>query len=74
MINHVVYSKALYNRSQHELSLRELNLIAAQKILKKRSQREVMDAYLSVGGIPEYLLKLKKESSVLITKLYFSLD
>lgn len=67
MINHVAHSKALYNRSQYELSLKEFNLLEAKKMLKKDSNREVMDAYLTVGGIPAYLLYLKKDSSVLLS-------
>ncbi len=55
MINCVVKSKALHNRSQYELPLKELNLIEASAMLKNYSQNEVFDAYLTLGGIPEYL-------------------
>lgn len=64
MIDHVVHSKALYNRSQHEFYLKEFNLVEAQLFLKKRSPKEVMDAYLTVGGLPEYLKWVNTESSV----------
>ncbi len=67
MIKKVVHSKALYNRSQHELYLRELNLLETKAILGNRSEQEVMDAYLTVGGIPEYLLRLNQNSSVLLS-------
>ena len=67
MINHVTHSKALYNRSQHELFLKEFNLLETKAMLKKDSNREVMDAYLTVGGIPEYLLYLKKDSSTFLS-------
>ncbi len=67
MIEHIIESKALHNRSQHELLLRELNLIDAQKMLPRSSKREVLDAYLTVGGIPEYLKRLNKESSVFVS-------
>lgn len=66
MINKVVKSRALYNRSQYEFPLRELNLAEAQAILSSHSQREVFDAYLSIGGIPEYLLRLKNKTSIYI--------
>jgi len=64
MINHVLHSKALYNRSQYEMPLREFTISETALILKGRSKREVMDAYLTVGGVPDYLKRLNKESSV----------
>ncbi len=66
MLKYVVHSKALYNRSQYEFNLKEFTLIEAKELLGKRSNREVMDAYLSVGGLPEYLKKVGKESSVFL--------
>ena len=64
MINEVVKSRALYNRSQYELPLRELNLVEAQALLSSRSQNETLDAFLTVGGMPEYLQRLKRNHSV----------
>ncbi len=64
MQNQVVHSKALYNRSIYELNLREFSLNETQTLLGNRSHREVMDAYLTVGGIPEYLKRVNKYSSV----------
>lgn len=64
MVNHVIHSKSLYNRSQHELHLKEFNLSEVAAYLSNRSLREVMDAYLTVGGIPEYLKWCKTSSSV----------
>jgi uncharacterized protein len=67
IINKVLHSKALYNRSQHEIPLQEFPLGDIKKFLKKkRSYREVMDAMLAVGGIPEYLKYLDKESSIFL--------
>lgn len=66
MQNQVIHSKALYNRSIYEMNLREFSLNEAQKFLENRSHREVMDAYLTVGGIPEYLKRIKKHSSIQI--------
>ena len=66
MQNQVVHSKALYNRSIYELNLREFSLNEAQKLLEGRSHREIMDAYLTVGGIPEYLKRINKHSSIQI--------
>jgi len=67
MLNEVLRSKALYNRSIYELPLKELKLIDAGKILKNRPAKDVMDAYLTTGGIPEYLKRLTKQSSVFLS-------
>jgi AAA+ ATPase superfamily predicted ATPase len=67
IINHIIHSKSLYNRSQYELPITEFNLKETQQFLNKTSQREVMDAYLTIGGIPEYLKWLKKDSSVFLS-------
>ncbi len=67
MINHVVHSEALYNRSQYELHLQEMSPIEAQALLTKFSAKDAFRAYLTVGGIPEYLLKLNVNSSVLLS-------
>lgn len=64
IVNHVILSKSLYNRSQHELHLKEFGLDETKQFLTPRSHREVMDAYLTVGGIPEYLRWCKNSSSV----------
>jgi hypothetical protein len=66
MINQVLHSKALYNRSSHEILLNEFSLSETRQFLKNRSEREVMDAYLTVGGVPEYLKWINKESSVFL--------
>ncbi len=67
MIDQVVHSKALYNRSQHEFHLKELNIIEAKQFLKSRGQREIFEAYLTVGGIPEYLNWVNTNSSVFLS-------
>lgn len=64
---HILRSRALYNRSQYEIPLKEFNLSEARLFLKKRSDREIMDAYLTVGGIPEYLKRLNQDSSVFLS-------
>jgi AAA+ ATPase superfamily predicted ATPase len=64
MINQVIHSKSLYNRSQHELHLKEFSLHETAEYLFNKSHREVMDAYLTVGGIPEYLKWCKTSSSI----------
>lgn len=67
IINKVLHSKALYNRSQHEIPLQEFSPQETKMFLgESRSTREVMDAYLTVGGIPEYLKYVNSESSVFL--------
>ena len=67
IINQVIHSKSLYNRSQHELHLGEFSLSETAQYLSTRSKREVLDAYLTIGGIPEYLKQCKTSSSVFLS-------
>lgn len=59
--------KALCNKSQYGFHLKEFNLFEIKKFLKKRSNKEILDAYLTVGGVPEYLKWVTKESSVFLS-------
>lgn len=65
MIKKVIKSKALYNRSQYQIHLHEFTIQDAKLFLAKRSLSsfELMDIYLSVGGLPEYLNYLKPYAS-----------
>lgn len=75
MISKVVRSKALYNRSQHIVPLNEFSLKEVSDFFNnKKSHLEVMDAVLSVGGIPEYLSYLRKDSSVYLSLCKNSFD
>lgn len=67
MLTHVVKSRSLYNRSQYEIPLKPFDLRETKEFLEKRSNREVLEAYLVVGGIPEYLNWINKESSVFLS-------
>lgn len=66
MINQVINSQALYNRSLYKLHLQAFSIAETKEFLPDISKHEVIQAYLSVGGIPEYLKYLKKSSSVFI--------
>ena len=66
MLKEVVHSKALYNRSQHEFHLKELSVIEVRQFLKRRSDREALDLYLTLGGVPEYLKWVSKGSSIFL--------
>lgn len=64
MINQVVHSKALYNRSTYEINLQPFSLLEAKEFLVKRSHRELMNAYLTIGGVPEYLKRINQYTSI----------
>lgn len=66
MINEVIHSKALYNRPMNEIHLKEFSLSETISYLPKRAPRDVMDAYLTIGGIPEYLKRISKHSSLFL--------
>lgn len=68
VISKILHSKALYNRSQYELPLKEFSLDEVWSFLgKKKSFREVLEAYLTVGGVPEYLKYLRTGPSVFLS-------
>jgi hypothetical protein len=65
LINSVMRSRALHNRSQYEFPIGELPFSEARQLMGgNRSQFELLDGYLTVGGVPEYCNKLASSSSV----------
>ena len=67
MVGKVLRSKALHNRSQYELAVKPLPFSDAKRLLpKQRTTRDAFDAYLLVGGIPEYLNRIAPQSSMLL--------
>jgi AAA+ ATPase superfamily predicted ATPase len=66
-LTHVIRSKALYNRTSLELHVEPLPLCDAHQLLPKTSMRSFFDAYLTVGGIPVYLERLHRKSSVFLS-------
>ncbi len=63
MVNKVVKSKALYGRSQNEIHLEPFTLKETVEYFGPGySLQSVMDSYLSVGGIPEYLSYLRQSN------------
>jgi len=68
MINEVLKSKALYNRSQYELHLQPFSLNETREFIGEGySYEQALDAHLFVGGIPEYLKYIKQDKSVLLS-------
>ena len=66
MINKVLHSKSLYGRSINEIHLQEFSLKEVALFFQDRSYWEVLTAYLVIGGIPEYLKRIKKANSILL--------
>ncbi len=65
MVNKVLKSKALYGRSQHELHIEPFTLDESIEYFgNSYSLNAVMDGYLSIGGIPEYLAYLRQSKSI----------
>ncbi len=68
MIKQVVHSKALYNRSLHEIHLQPFTLQETASFFPTHvSKQEKVDAHLLVGGIPEYLNQLRNKSSIYLS-------
>ncbi len=61
----VMADKALYARSVHEIHLREFSPIEIREYMGA-GPREAMLAQLTVGGVPEYLRRLKAAPSVFL--------
>lgn len=53
-------------RFQPRLRVKELTIFETKELLKKRSNKEVFDAYLTVGGIPERLQCISQEASIFL--------
>lgn len=65
MLNKIIQSKALYNRSQHILTVNPFTIEETQMFLGgSYSKISIMDAYLTLGGIPEYLKYLQNTKSL----------
>ena len=62
-VTKVLRSKALYNRSIDEFRIEEFPINQITGFVKNRSVKELFNHYLLVGGIPQYLKLLAKESS-----------
>lgn len=65
MVNSVITSKALYNRSQWVIHLNPFSFSETKEyIQKERPLQELMDLYLTVGGVPEYLKYFNTSGSI----------
>jgi AAA+ ATPase superfamily predicted ATPase len=64
ILNQIIGDKALYSRSINDFHIRPFSLIEAKSFFKKAGNREVMQAYLTIGGVPEYLKAIRTSSSL----------
>jgi AAA+ ATPase superfamily predicted ATPase len=65
VVNKIIKSKSLHNRTLHRIHLKEFSIQETKEFIGRKNigNQELMDTYLTVGGIPEYLKYIKKESS-----------
>jgi AAA+ ATPase superfamily predicted ATPase len=65
IIDSIISSQALYNRSQFIIHLQPFSFNEVCRYFKnQRANFEMMDLLLSVGGVPEYLRYFKNKNSV----------
>lgn len=65
IVKKVLKSKALYGRVDKEIHLKPLSIKeTAQIIGKMHSKRELLETYFVFGGIPQYLIELKHNKSL----------
>jgi hypothetical protein len=70
MKNGVIKSRSLYARSMHEVFLQPFNIVETKEFLGlDREDISVLDCYLAVGGIPEYLKYFKAEKRTTVATL-----
>jgi uncharacterized protein len=67
LVKKVLKSKALYGRVDLEIHLEPLSYSEIKEgFLNKRSHRESLEAYMTVGGVPRYLELFNDKLSVLL--------
>jgi hypothetical protein len=59
IIKNLIADRALYGRVQEEFFLKPFELGEIAEFLPKLGKKEIMTAQLCVGGIPEYLGRVK---------------
>lgn len=81
MINHIINDKGgLHNRITHEIHLHPFSLKETELLLQNNEfqwdRKQVLYAYMAMGGIPYYLCMLRKDESFAqnIDRLFFSED
>lgn len=76
MTSRVIKSNALYGRTEVIIHLTEFKLSESRALLNAKSEEEVLDAHMVVGGVPLYLNLLATKSSVQlgVNELAFTKD
>jgi len=75
LVKKVIRSKSLYGRIDLEINLNQLSLSEISNIFQpKRSLRDIVELYMAVGGVPQYLKKIEPAASVRanLETLFFS--
>jgi AAA+ ATPase superfamily predicted ATPase len=65
LVRKVLHSKALYGRIHLEIHLKPLELPDVVSLMGKRSLHEVVDLYMALGGVPQYLEMVDAAKSTL---------
>lgn len=64
IIKHVIKSTALYGRVDVEINLKPFSISEVSSFFKNRyNKQEIIDIYMTFGGIPQYLLELETDKS-----------
>lgn len=66
MVNKVIKSKAIYGRIELIIHLKPFKLATTRKFLSQKSEEEVLQAQMLVGGIPGYLNLFKNKNSIFL--------
>jgi AAA+ ATPase superfamily predicted ATPase len=66
LVKKVVHSKALYGRIHLEIDLQPMEIRDVAEFFPKRSLREVIELYMALGGIPQYLELVDPARSTLL--------
>lgn len=66
MIKKVIHSKAFFGRIETVLHIRPFELNETMQMLPNHNKEDVLRYHMIVGGIPLYLLMLRKEQSLIL--------
>lgn len=75
IIRHVIKSTALYGRVDVEINLKPFSISEVSSFFRKKyNKQEIIDIYMTFGGIPQYILELETNKSYIqnLNQLAFS--
>ncbi|MBF0105047.1 MAG: AAA family ATPase [Deltaproteobacteria bacterium] len=65
IVEQVIHSQALYGRIDTEIHLKPLSLKESRLFFSARTAEEVLQIYMTFGGVPKYLLEIEPGRSFL---------